>query len=488
MRARLKTFFMKGHYGIVLSSYIIICILIFIAGITNIRGMISDYNEEQVRMVTGLLVEKVNAELDNLVVQVEHVANIVLTDGETKKGKLLTLDRYRTESEFDSVGFIDSKFEFHGDVNDRADLAQLGISRQWLNSEEILISDPYRSSVTGKYVMTIFVPVFIDDFKVGMLYANLDLAKIADFVNDSGIDLPAMAYMVNAKSLNYITCTERNGVPAGNWNNLMLRREDIEFKDKNGYGDFLNAMNNNESEGTLRFEIDNTEYTLGYSSINKMPGWYIALELGNDDLSDTFNRFRSNIYQYVLVLIVVTLVYLAYIFSRELLQKKEFQTLSTMDPMTGILNKRSFVQLVEKYIDAESGKETGALIFVDVDDFKRYNDEYGHINGDVVLKTFAGNLSAEFGSKGYVGRYGGDEFVVFLRNTNDKAAINKQITRIREKLSDIALEGFGLVPVTFSAGGALYPADGVTFEELCNSADKALYQVKESGKAKFYWS
>ena len=102
------------------------------------------------------------------------------------------------------------------------------------------------------------------------------------------------------------------------------------------------------------------------------------------------------------------------------------------------------------------------LIFVDVDDFKHYNDKYGHMNGDIVLKTFAKCLSEQFSSIGY-------------------------INEIAKKLSNVELEGFGMVKTSFSAGAASYPVDGVSYDELCNAADEALYEVKESGKGKFYW-
>ena len=59
--------------------------------------------------------------------------------------------------------------------------------------------------------------------------------------------------------------------------------------------------------------------------------------------------------------------------------------------------------------------------------------------------------------------------------------------RLRQSLSEIELEGFGIVPLSFSAGGACYPQDALTFTDLCKRADDALYHVKEDGKGKFYW-
>lgn len=488
MKKRIKSFFLKFHYGWIVGSYILICILIISFAFHNIKKMVSDYNEEQVRMVTGLLVENVNSELDNIVVQVEHVANIVLTNEGTSKEKLRTLKKYSSQSSFESVGFLDDNYEFHGDMAEKTDLVKWGLITKAINADNTFITDPYRSSITGKYVMTIFVPVYEEEERIGILYANLDIGQIATFANNNKIDFPAMICIVNAKSLNYITCTDMNGIKAGSWNNLMLRRDDMVFKYDDGYSNFLKEMDNNAGDGTLCFAIDDKDYTLGYSNIEKMPNWYIAYELDNDELSDTFTKFRSSVYAYVFAIIIITLFYAFYIISKELLQRREFQKLSTLDPMTGIFNKRTFIYLVENYIKSNIEKNSGALIFVDVDDFKKYNDAYGHLNGDIVLKSFANSLSSQFDSIGYVGRYGGDEFVVFVKGSYEKKEISERVAKVRESLSLVELEGFGNVPISFSAGGAYYPADGITYEELCNAADKALYQVKESGKGRFYWS
>lgn len=140
---------------------------------------------------------------------------------------------------------------------------------------------------------------------------------------------------------------------------------------------------------------------------------------------------------------------------------------------------------MENYLTYE--KKPGALIFVDVDDFKNYNDKYGHLNGDAVLKKFARELQEEFARTGIVGRYGGDEFTIFVTNISDKAYADQAMKRLQRALSEIELPQFGKVTLSFSAGGATYPQDGVTFEDLCKTADDALYRVKADGKGKFYW-
>ena len=468
-------------------SYIAICVLVVIISFHNISDRVVEYNKEQAKMVTELLVENVNSELNNLVVQFEYIANVVLLNEESKSDKLNDFKRYEEMSICDTVGFIDESSVFYGDIARKRDLITLGLAKQAVDSNETFITDPYRSSVTGQYILTVFVPVFKDGKKVGIMYANLDLRQISDFTTNNDINLPARVFIINSKSLNYLACNDTDDARAGSWNSLLLRQADMEFENETEYSDFVNNVFNDGNEGTIGFTIDERSYTLGYAAIEKMPNWYIALELENDVLSGTFKQFGNSIYKYMSVLFVITILYAFGLIAKELVKRREYQKLSTLDVMTGLYNKRTFNNLVEEYLEAKKGKNFGILIFVDVDDFKHYNDKYGHLNGDIVLKTIAKRLMEQFNSIGYVGRYGGDEFVVFVKNLYEKTEIDARFDNIRESLSAIELDGYGNVPVSVSAGGAKCPSDGVTFEELCSAADKALYQVKESGKGKFYW-
>lgn len=486
MKDKLKKSFKRYQYRWILISYVIVCILIVASCFQHVRGLVDAYNKEQAEMVTSLLVENINSELNNLVVQVERVSNIVLLNNTDEKSIMREFDSYKMISGLSAMGYLDRKNEFHGDSSEKSDLVKHGLIAQAISLDNTFITDPYRSSITGKYTLTIFVPVTNENSKVGIVYANLDLDEIASFASENSIDLPARICIINSKSLNYIACTDMGDVPAGSWNSLMIKREDFEFDSHNGYYDFMNGIRT-QTSGNTSYKEANVEYTLGYSSIEKMPNWYVALVLENDDLSDTFKRFRSILYLYMTILFAVSFVYAVSIIAKEWLQRRNFQKLSTLDTMTGIYNKRTFEMYVEEYIASNKNKAFGTLIFVDVDDFKHYNDEYGHLNGDIVLKTFAKCLSEQFSSIGYVGRYGGDEFVVFVTGSYEREYIDGKINEIAKSLSNVELEGFGMVPTSFSAGAATCPVDGANYDELCNAADEALYEVKESGKGKFYW-
>jgi diguanylate cyclase (GGDEF)-like protein len=127
-----------------------------------------------------------------------------------------------------------------------------------------------------------------------------------------------------------------------------------------------------------------------------------------------------------------------------------------------------------------------AVIMIDLDHFKTFNDNYGHAAGDLVLTSTASSLRNVVGAKGKCYRYGGEELFVILPNYT-KEEILPLAERIRLAISSIKLEG--LPPVSASLGVAISECSGYDAKELCSEGDKALYAAKDAGRniAKFAW-
>ena len=167
--------------------------------------------------------------------------------------------------------------------------------------------------------------------------------------------------------------------------------------------------------------------------------------------------------------------------------KKEIEQLaheSKTDSMTGAYNKMATKELVDEYINKH---KTGAhmLLLVDVDDFKKVNDTYGHQCGDEVLINVISNLRKSYVSGEIIGRVGGDEFVVFIGEVQDKEQLIEKAQELRDLLHQPYQHGEQLVPVSASVGVAMYPEGGTSYEELMYNADNALYEVKATKKGNF---
>ena len=164
--------------------------------------------------------------------------------------------------------------------------------------------------------------------------------------------------------------------------------------------------------------------------------------------------------------------------------KMELEHRSTRDPLTGLLNKAATeasigLELCKCSLAGSTG--AGALMMIDVDNFKGVNDNFGHAVGDTVLKTIGNIIHSNFKGMDVKGRVGGDEFMVFAREADGSAALRLATTIGSQTVGAFvggALEG----RVSLSIGIALCPRHGSTFQDLYKAADGALYLVKEAGK------
>lgn len=153
------------------------------------------------------------------------------------------------------------------------------------------------------------------------------------------------------------------------------------------------------------------------------------------------------------------------------------------DALTGLYNKGATEQLIANATEEEKNDNIiNALMVIDLDNFKEVNDTHGHAKGDKVLVDVANALSEIFKGGDIVGRIGGDEFVVFMRNIKSISNADVLATRIEEKIDYHLPTEEKDVHVTCSVGIAIFPYHGTTYEELFNRADKAVYTAKANGK------
>lgn len=161
------------------------------------------------------------------------------------------------------------------------------------------------------------------------------------------------------------------------------------------------------------------------------------------------------------------------------------ERMAITDGLTGLYNYRYLRQyLDDDYLSALGDDFVLSIIMADVDCFKAYNDKYGHLEGDQLLRWLADLLKGSIRENDIVVRYGGEEFVIVLPGTDSDAAV--QIAeRIRSKIESATFmaERFALRgQVTVSFGIATYPAHAKTSDELLSMADKALYRAKQMNK------
>jgi diguanylate cyclase (GGDEF)-like protein len=163
-------------------------------------------------------------------------------------------------------------------------------------------------------------------------------------------------------------------------------------------------------------------------------------------------------------------------------RREHFARVASIDPLTGLLNR----QALERAIGRELSRlrrypAVASLIFLDIDNFKSLNDQYGHATGDEVLRHLSDVLRQHSRAVDIVGRFGGEEFVLFFPQTSEDEGCF-----VLERMQDHfrSANSFNIEQaLTFSAGLAEAPRDGDVFEGLCARADAAMYYSKRHGKA-----
>lgn len=180
------------------------------------------------------------------------------------------------------------------------------------------------------------------------------------------------------------------------------------------------------------------------------------------------------------------------------LRAEHWRTLSMTDDLTGLANRRRLMEFLDKTLEAASAtRSTVTALVFDIDDFKRYNDSYGHDAGDEILRDVGKLFVACSRKSDMVARHGGDEFVVVFWNPDGPRTVGSQhpedvktvIKRFRGELGKHSFSRLGSEAVgclTISGGLAQFPWQARTSEELIRAADQALLQAKLAGKNRFF--
>lgn len=150
------------------------------------------------------------------------------------------------------------------------------------------------------------------------------------------------------------------------------------------------------------------------------------------------------------------------------------------EPLTHLLNKVATKNEVEEFLKTNPAG-THVMFLIDIDDFKKINDTFGHTFGDTVISDVASKIRAHFSAVDLVGRVGGDEFLVFMKDTTIQEANEKAESLCRIVHKRYSGDGVERI-ITLSVGLSVYGVDGTSFAALFEKADRAMYRTKRSGK------
>lgn len=377
-------------------------------------------------------------------------------------------------------------------------------------SRDAIIGRAYWDSTLGTPLMTLGVPISTTDGRfLGALAAKLDLTPL-------GVSLASFA--AEPSGVLYLLTGAGELVVSSGGSDRALMSERIDTRT-------LERLMRQE-RGSVEYANPRGRDVLGALAPIRRLDWAVVAEIPADEAYAQISRLRTLTFLTVLGLLVVIggLAYLlgltvvlpldrlargarqvaggdlavalpvvgggeaAYVtevfndmVTRLKQGREELERLSRTDGLTGLPNRRHLMETLEK--EARRAKRNGrpfALLMIDVDHFKQFNDAFGHLAGDEVLKRLATVLLASIRGADYAARYGGEEFTVVLPETPMEGAL-KLAERIRERMAEEAFRDKGS-RVTLSIGLGEFPSDGDTPEAVIERADGALYRAKEWGR------
>jgi diguanylate cyclase (GGDEF)-like protein len=182
---------------------------------------------------------------------------------------------------------------------------------------------------------------------------------------------------------------------------------------------------------------------------------------------------------------VVLLAMAAWLAATVVSRGQTLRRLSSIDRMTGVYNRGYFDERLSAELSrARRQSEPLAIVMLDVDHFKKFNDNYGHAAGDAGLRALTSLIRTSLRRSDLVARYGGEEFVLVLPVTTADQAVDK-MNLMREAAAQLPIrlpKQQTTAILTVSAGVAVFPDDGVTADELLDCADERLFQAKQAGR------
>ena len=170
--------------------------------------------------------------------------------------------------------------------------------------------------------------------------------------------------------------------------------------------------------------------------------------------------------------------------TREKVRHDQMSRKAQMDGLTGLLNKTAVTETITDYLADSEKDQMHALLMIDCDNFKAVNDNFGHATGDEVIKYFASVMKRTFRDSDIKGRFGGDEFMVFMKNTTFEATALRA-KQLNDAIKKPYIKDGKEIRISCSIGVSYFPKDGNTFDTLFNAADDALYKAKSLGKDRY---
>ena len=352
--------------------------------------------------------------------------------------------------------------------------------------EEVLTQDSevkyiYKSDdgISGKAAILVKVSVSPDKGCL-LLFYSMDRIESLIKINQE-FDQTAFAVMVD-KDGNVLPWGEikSNFLSKGNiWNNVDKKYQNAEIQAKVSMQNYMTS--------SVALSSDGEERTLIFTPVG-INDWNLVIGINQSYVESShvkiWMKTMMMLFQFLGVVVLFFIFYAIVNLIgkwRSTEKSKSLQEKADTDLLTGLNNKLATERKIKEYI--RDYPDSRAMMFVlDIDSFKKINDTLGHTFGDEVLRALGKQIGVNFRVTDIIGRTGGDEFTIFLKELKDESSCLKEAQKLVDLFRGFQVGEYVKYSATASIGAAVFPENGKDFESLYKAADQALYKAKERGK------
>ena len=244
---------------------------------------------------------------------------------------------------------------------------------------------------------------------------------------------------------------------------------------------------NNSSRGSVDIQTGKQRLVLTSVPLGTNR-WSLILGVSESYAERQANYIRKNTRDMVFALALVIAIFFCVVMVINIVgkirsnnKKKELEDKADTDLLTGLNNKLATERKIKDYMAQNPNKQC-MMFMIDIDNFKKINDTMGHAFGDEVLRSLGIQIGAIFRASDIIGRVGGDEFMVFLKDVSTDEAILKEARKMEVFFKNFQAGEYVKYKATASIGVAVFPQEGNDFETLYKAADQGVYKAKKRGK------
>ena len=389
-------------------------------------------------------------------------------------------------TDLDHLALIDANGNAYYDNGVKKNVVHRWYFREGIKGNRTL-SDPLESSVDQETRVVLSVPVYDKDQEkvIGVFGGSYNVSALSHMLFSDLFDSEGYSMIVTKEGKVIANDGDAKNCRLSYGDNIIEFCKSREIKD----GHSTQSVKRDFSigkEGVIRaggYE-DGSERYLAYAPLG-MNDWMICYAIPASSAQESY----SFIEQYEMILLgcfgILVCILLLYVIRKNRQKTAEILRSAQIDELTQIYNRKYAEQYAEQILEETQDCSLHAFFIMDIDKFKEVNDIYGHAVGDEVLHRFGQLLGRQFRTDDVVGRIGGDEFIVLMRNINTKEAVRAKAEQLLKEVGKLRFEQMDGNGITISVGIALFPEYGENYMNLYRSADHALYQTKRNGRDGF---